>query len=212
MAGFDGEKTLLPFAIQRFSLIRRPRSKRFWAHARRRVLPEFPDKLVGDLWLMDETGELIAECLGLEGRAATADLVLRSREKELSQWFYQLAWIAGAEQQASNPKKAENWLIFMDDAGYGTELAKRLRADGHHVIGVVPGTDFERVGAESYRINPLHSADMERLWQTACDTKSRTIESSILGPQRQAWDAASLEASIAPLCAGSPSCSGDQSR
>ena len=202
VAGFDGEKTWLPFAMKQFSLIRPPQGKRFWAYVRRRGLPEFPDKLVGDMWLMDETGDLIAECLGLEGRAATVDLLLRSQEKDLNSWFYQLEWVASAEQQSTTFEKAENWLIFMDDAGHGGELAERLRAYRHHLIGVVPGAGFERLGEDSYCINPLQPADIVLLLQTVFGTKSEYFRIVYLwGLNAQAKDSAALEASIARTCA-----------
>ena len=202
--GFKGEETLIPFAMERFSLLRPSQTKRFWAHARRRVLPEFPDRLVGDLWLMDETGDLIAECLGLEGRAATAHLILRDREKDLSEWFYQFEWIDGTERRSTivEVEKPENWLIFMDDAGYGTGLVERLRAHGHYVIGVAPGPGFERSGGDGYRINPVQSADMALLLQAVFDGKREYFRVVYLwGLNVQAKDAGSLEASIARTCA-----------
>src|SRR5262249_32695963 len=202
VAGFEGEKTLIPFAMKRFSLIRPSQGKRFWVYACRRVRPEFPDKLVGDLWLMDETGDLIAECHGLEGRAATADLVVHSSEEDLSPRFYRLEWIDGAERQSPTLETAENWLMFMDNAGYGAGLAERLRTRGHHITGVVPGTGFEWVGGDGYRIDPLQPADMGLLLQTVVDTKGEYFRVVYLwGLNAQAQDSASLEASIARTCA-----------
>lgn len=167
----EGDETLVPFAIERFNLIRPAQGQQFWVHIRRRVIAEFPDKLIGDIQLLNEQGELISECIGLEGRTATPDTLLRSLAKDTSQWFYRLDWISpplplekgrgeGSEQLP------QNWLIFMDDAGNGAKIAKHLEAYGHSVTAVYPGTGFERLEAQTYRIDPMQTTDMSLLMKT----------------------------------------------
>jgi acyl transferase domain-containing protein/acyl carrier protein len=158
----EDNQTLVPFAIERFNLLRPAQGQQFWVHIRRRQLEEFPDKLIGDIQLLDEQGELIAKCLGLEGRAATPDTLLRTLAKDPSQWFYRLDWIK-RDRQTASAVATRNWLIFMDDAGLGSIIAKRLEAQGHTVVSVHPGVRFQASDLQNYRIDPLRAEDMSLL-------------------------------------------------
>lgn len=207
LAGLDAEEILLPFAVEQFRLVRPATGTQFWAYSRRRVLPEFPDRLVGDIWLMDEQGELIAECLGLEGRQATAGRILQNLQKDYRQWFYQLEWRASKHQEhvPTAAQAAETWLIFMDKAGYGAELAQRLHAHGCRTIAVIPGSGFDRLGPDRYCIDPLNAADMQVLIETVFDPNrvaSQRVSGLVYlwGLDTQSDDSAALEAVIARSC------------
>ena len=212
IAGLETQETLLPFALDQFNLMRPATGKQFWAYGRRRIQPESSDKLVGDVWLMDEQGELIAECLGLQGRMATAEHILQNlqnlpslqQQQELHQWFYHIEWRKSRRQErpltAAQP--LEQWLIFMDEEGYGAELTQRLQARGQRTIAVMPGGRFERVEPDRYRIDPLSAADIQVLAETvldAADAHTRIVYLWGLGAHSD--DAAALEAAIARSCA-----------
>ena len=212
IAGLETQETLLPFALEQFSLMRPATGRQFWAYSRR-VLPESSDKLVGDVWLMDEQGELIAECLGLQGRMATAEHILQNlqnlpsllqRQQDLHQWFYHIEWRKSRyqEQPITAVQPLEQWLIFMDEQGYGAELTQRLQARGHRTIAVMLGGRFEHVGPDRYRIDPLSAADMQLLAEAVFDTAdahSRIVY--LWGLDAHSDDAAALEAAIARSCA-----------
>ncbi|CAD6881378.1 Polyketide synthase modules and related proteins [Methylomonas albis] len=162
LVALEDDATLVPFAIERFNVLRPAQGQQFWVHIRRRQVAEFPDKLIGDIQLQNEQGELIAECLGLEGRAATPETLLRTLAKDPDQWFYRLDWIKRDRQPASS-LTSRNWLIFMDEAGLGSVVAARLKAQGHTVASVHPGVRFEESDRLNYRIDPLRAEDMSLL-------------------------------------------------
>ncbi len=56
------------------------------------------------------------------------------------------------------------WLIFADRGGVGERLAQRLAADGARVAMVASGDRFERLGAESFVLDPRRSEDYEALF------------------------------------------------
>ncbi|MGZ8171920.1 MULTISPECIES: type I polyketide synthase [Methylobacter] len=200
VVALEDDETLVPFAIERFNLVRPAQGQQFWVHIRRRVLEEFPDKLIGDIQLLDEQGELIAECLGLEGRAATPDTLLRTLAKDPGQLFYRLDWI-NRDRQTALPGPAQNWLIFMDDAGHGSEIAKRLKAQGHSVAAVYPGTCFERLEMQGYRIDPMQAADMLLLLTTVFKQTNYAGIVYLWSLNNHKDDPAALEFTITQSCA-----------
>src|SRR5262249_38864167 len=86
-------KVLIPFGIEKFQYHRPPRGKTLWAHARYREQTGDGDKLIGDIRLTDEGGAIIAEIIGIEGRKADRDVLLRGIQRDLSDWFYEPKWI-----------------------------------------------------------------------------------------------------------------------
>jgi acyl transferase domain-containing protein/acyl carrier protein len=200
--GLDGPKPLVPFAVNRLSVVRAPQGERFWAYARRRTLSRTPDRLVGDMWLVDEAGELIAECLGLEGRATTAELLLRGGTKDLNSWFYQPQWIDAPSPRLTGTETTDDWLVFTDAGEYGTALVRRLRAEGCRAVTVVSASRFEQVAEDDYAIDPLQSGDMSVLLQSGFPARNRPFRVAYLwGLDAHAADAPSLEAGIAGACA-----------
>ncbi|MFC2146279.1 acyltransferase domain-containing protein [Acidobacteriota bacterium] len=55
--------------------------------------------------------------------------------------------------------KAEAVLVFHRPRGIGSLLADRLREDGHTVISVTPGREFEKKEKNAYTVNPGHKDD-----------------------------------------------------
>lgn len=86
------------------------------------------------------------------------DMLIRIENPE--NWGYRPIWkprLADCEMDvASDLSDAtkETWLVFKDDTGLAEQVSKRLRASGHTVIDVMSGDGFDRVGEESYVMNP----------------------------------------------------------
>jgi acyl transferase domain-containing protein/acyl carrier protein len=85
-------------------------------------------------------------------------------------WFSAPVWkqsprVGRFALDAATDEKLQ-WLIFVDDYGLGTQLARELEARGHEVVTVVPGEEFEILGPQSYAINALRRENYLRLFET----------------------------------------------
>ncbi|MEY8829329.1 beta-ketoacyl synthase N-terminal-like domain-containing protein [Sedimentitalea sp. XS_ASV28] len=92
-------------------------------------------------------------------RADTAqDMLVRIENPE--DWGYRPVWkprlaecdvdVAGNLAEAAK----ETWLVFRDDTGLADRVTERLRASGQTVIDVTSGDGFDRLGEQSYVMNP----------------------------------------------------------
>ncbi|MFM8331555.1 MAG: acyltransferase domain-containing protein, partial [Candidatus Methylumidiphilus sp.] len=150
----------VPYALERFRLLRPAPGRRFWAHARLRT---DGDALVGDILLVDDEGRPVAECLGLQGRRLATERLAPRPEALLDDGFYRIDWIEQPQRAAPVPAAPGHWLIFMDQGGLGAALAERLAAWGQQTAAVFPGSHFQRQGPGSYRIDPAQAADLPLL-------------------------------------------------
>ncbi|MHC5065580.1 MAG: SDR family NAD(P)-dependent oxidoreductase, partial [Planctomycetota bacterium] len=71
----------------------------------------------------------------------------------VDKWFSQPIW---RNTSIPAPVKAENsrWLIFLDQAGLGSELKRQLLAAGNEVITVREGDAFYRFSSDEYALAP----------------------------------------------------------
>ncbi|WP_166418521.1 type I polyketide synthase [Cochlodiniinecator piscidefendens] len=83
-----------------------------------------------------------------------------SRTDEIADWGYRPHWRPRLAEADVDPETEldmadpQSWLIFMDDAGVGAALAKRLRAAGHPVIEIHAGDAFGQIDETSYVLPP----------------------------------------------------------
>lgn len=90
---------------------------------------------------------------------------VRSLERlpDLAQWFHAPSW-AAADLPAQIPTEPPlRWLLFDDEAGLGEALTQDLRARGHSVLRVRPGTRFERLADDEFALSPLVREDYAAL-------------------------------------------------
>ena len=80
----------------------------------------------------------------------------------LEEWFYIPSW-KRAVPGVAHLDVTQNWLLFVDAAGFGEQLLSRLQAAGQMVVTVSAGTDFARIAEDRYTINPQARADYDRL-------------------------------------------------
>ena len=170
----DSEETFVPFSLEQVRFYKRPTGKPLWAHAVLR-----PDrKNVGDIQLCEGDGEKIAEFVGLEGKTARREVVLRGLQKDFSHWLYDIRWhareLAPAPSAAREwAEKTGRWLIFADSQGLGSELARRLEEDGKSCALVFAAADYAQEEDACFRANPARPDDFQRLWQ-ACLAENRS--------------------------------------
>lgn len=195
MVGIEGDKPLVPFAMDRFTLFRPPGDGPLLAHARRRPAE---GRMIGDLWLWDQAGNLVAECLGLEGRQTTMEALMRRPAADPAQsWFHQLQWLPSELPVAADPDQAP-WLIFADAAGEGDALARHLAAGGRRTVRVTPGMAFSAMAADQYQIDPQRADDMALLLETALAQRGQPFHVAYLwGLDARSDGAASLADTIA---------------
>jgi myxalamid-type polyketide synthase MxaB len=121
----------LPMGLEKIR-VQKPANGRIWCCARpRREQLDGNGTCLGDIWLYDEQGNLLAEVEGLLARKLSRDLLMRSRS-DIRQWLYTLEWrpqdLANSAQALS--LQGEHWLILADGAGLGQQLSDLLVKQG----------------------------------------------------------------------------------
>lgn len=132
----------LPVGIERL-VCRRPPPARVMAHARlREPLSMAGPRVVADIRMFDETGEVIATVEGLQAVPVDRETLVLA----LAAWkdmFYGVNWVPAPRNEgaaASPPRPgAGDWLILADRGGLGATLARRLEAEGEAVTLLGPG-------------------------------------------------------------------------
>jgi len=181
----DDDETYIPFRIKQFRFYRRAESSELWAYARVQENSE-ESRLSGDIQLFDENGQIIAEIIGLEGRKAGREAVLRGLRKNFSDWLYEVRWVeAGSREQGAGDREQGKWLIFSDRCGIGERLAERLEEQGEECLLVFSDT-IDTKDAHSYtRLfaeNPgnfrgiVYLADVEDIHLTRDDSQSSIVD------------------------------------
>jgi acyl transferase domain-containing protein/acyl carrier protein len=92
-----------------------------------------------------------------ETHAATAPSEPR-KVQDLDAWFYRPTWTPAADPSASDAR-TYTWLVFVDQAGLGEEVADRLRRAGHQVVCVRQSDAYYQLGPTEYRLSPEHGKD-----------------------------------------------------
>lgn len=81
-------------------------------------------------------------------------------------WFYLPGWQQAAPHPPILPDEAGNWLLFLDEAGLGQQIAAWLRQQRQQVITVRAGQQWEQTAADAYVIRPSHADDYHALLQS----------------------------------------------
>jgi len=178
-AAGSGAGSFLPLGVEEVRFYGRA-EEMMWSHARARVNVErAPGKLVGDVRLLGQGGELLVEALGLCVQYLDGDSQ-RDVRLNMKDWLYKIQWEAKALSQdsSSSPYGGEalpigTWLIFADAEGVGVSLAECLTKEGNRSILVFPGTTYERLGEDRFQIRPAQPEDLQRLLaEAASDAQS----------------------------------------
>ncbi|WP_129674288.1 type I polyketide synthase [Candidatus Chloroploca sp. Khr17] len=128
----------------------------------------------GEVYLLDEQGQVAMGVTGVHFAAPSDALKERAAQARAADWLYELTWRPLAP--TSHPRSA-HLLIFANGTGPGEELARLVQEQGSHAVLVYPGDAFAQLDAGSYRVDPADSEGMRRLFTEA------------LPPQSERWDA-----------------------
>jgi acyl transferase domain-containing protein/NADPH:quinone reductase-like Zn-dependent oxidoreductase/NAD(P)-dependent dehydrogenase (short-subunit alcohol dehydrogenase family)/acyl carrier protein len=170
VASGTGE-TYLPTGVAKVRLFGSPEQE-MWVHA---VLhtdfeSEGLSQATGDIWLLDDAGQVIVELLGVHlTRIGTS--TKRSTVVDTRSWLYETTWtpiddVAGEERIAPQ----STWLLFGDDVGVTTAMVDAIRLRQARPIVVVPGREFARTNS-GYRLRWHDAGDFRRLLAEVADAR-----------------------------------------
>ncbi|HEX9112550.1 MAG TPA: SDR family NAD(P)-dependent oxidoreductase, partial [Terriglobales bacterium] len=91
-----------------------------------------------------------------------SEAALSAEAPQSEQWFHRRVWKKSPAEKATPPNH-ECWLLFLDETGLGSEIAKQLKTAGHEVVQVVVGDKYKRTRAGSYVIRPGVRDDFDEL-------------------------------------------------
>ena len=142
-----------------------------WSHAllRSGVGERITDALEGDVFLLDDAGQVILEARGLRLQALKANAEPDSAE-DLDDWLYEVQW-----RELDSPSQEEvpayegegSWLVFADEGGFWRGLRELLVERGERCVVVSPGEAYREREADSYELRAASPQDFERLFADA---------------------------------------------
>jgi acyl transferase domain-containing protein len=91
-------------------------------------------------------------------RSAPAGVAGIAGKAELADWFYVPHWKPAAPP-LPGLAEPQRWLLFLDAAGIGEEVARRLRLAGHAVTTIQAQEGFGRLAGHAYGLDPHRLAD-----------------------------------------------------
>ncbi len=117
--------------------------------------------LVGDVFLLNEAGAVIAAALGLRLEHLKPDSALN-----LDRLFYAIKWLPSTHADVSTPAVAgtRQWLIFADTAGIAAALDSELSQHGAVCVQIIAGEAYQRLAPDRFRLNPERPADFVQLF------------------------------------------------
>jgi acyl transferase domain-containing protein/acyl carrier protein len=158
------ENTFIPFSIEKIHFYQRPSSHQLYAYAS--LQPDAYGKLIGDIQLFENENKIIAEFIGMEGRKASPEALLRTLKTDFNHWLYDIAWLPKVRDSQPVPQqKPGNWLIFADKKGIGVKLSELLEAQGERCVLVSVGSSYAKADEAHYHLNPAEPRDFQRILQ-----------------------------------------------
>ncbi len=164
-----------------------------WCHAQLRDGSE-PNTVEGDVFLLDRSGTVLTAVRGLR-LTRIRDAEPRTTPTETPVDLYVPQWEPARPAAPGRSVAAGHWLILGDGGATADTARKLLEQRSATCVLVQPGTDFERLGPDLYRVNPTEPQHFQRLlgnlqaplqgvvhlWSLATSTHS--LESArVLGP------------------------------
>ena len=161
--------TYVPMSLKQFTIMGQPNHS-LVSHARlhQNNGPDL-ETFVGDVSVYNDTGEIVAELSELHLKRVRAETLRHASQDSRKDWLYEVQWQLTPDAAADTSKmvsKSEHprlWLIFLDDAGIGDNLAEFLNERGEDVVLVQSGTSWKILDSGRYQINPEAPEDYSKL-------------------------------------------------
>jgi myxalamid-type polyketide synthase MxaB len=168
LAEADQQAVYIPVGVERLQVYRRP-SSHLWTEMKICQVEGWQQKTVtAAVQLFDESGNVVAQLEGLTLRSITRQALQQVLQQEdLSHWLYEITWQAQERGATKHPPvpagQPGHWLLFVDSGDIGRTLATSLRNQGDRCVLVSPGSEYAKLAADHYQINPANSVDFQRL-------------------------------------------------
>lgn len=180
--------TYLPMLVERWQIYQRPTAE-LWSYARRRPHPPAmsdtetdvpPAMVVGDVYLFDAAGQLVASMVGTTVKQAdtAAPAFAAAAHPPTPEWLYQVGWERTAPLLPETPQLFKQWLLFSDRTGAGTRLAEQLTRLGQEVITVQKAAAYTASADRHFTLDPqqpTHFAQLLHALQPTDETPSSPI-------------------------------------
>jgi acyl transferase domain-containing protein/acyl carrier protein len=170
--------TYLPVGMESLRVYDRPRNG-IWCRALVQPVAKTElDRLAGDVFLFDESGQIMLEARGLRVQQVDRD-VRRHAAQNIKDWLYITRWELIADQQQAYTMdplpvtQQGSWIIFTDSQGAGQRLKSLLQARGENCVMVSPGETYDTSGPNQYRLNPARPEDFRRLVESVYGGEQR---------------------------------------
>ncbi|HYO70633.1 MAG TPA: SDR family NAD(P)-dependent oxidoreductase, partial [Archangium sp.] len=144
----------------------RPLEREVWAHGRlRKREGSGKESRIGDVVMMNEAGEVLAEVKGLRVQRLEGG----GRTKPVGEeWLYALDWKRHEGTLSEQGPEGEGaWLVLSDARGTGDALAELLEARGQRCVTVVASDGYEKLEAGRFRVNATAAEDYRRVLKEA---------------------------------------------
>jgi 8-amino-7-oxononanoate synthase len=169
-ADLDRHETFLPVGLARLQVFSRAAHDAVWCHVQLRAFDAA--QICADLDLFDAAGVKVAALEGFTLRSVKRRMLQRLLEQavDFKQWLYEIIWqpsprAALPAKETLEGRSPKTWLIFADAQGVGAQLSRQLQAQGESCLLAFADTRFERVDAQTYRVNPANPEDFRLLFQ-----------------------------------------------
>ncbi|MFN6462917.1 MAG: SDR family NAD(P)-dependent oxidoreductase [Nostoc sp. DedVER02] len=138
-------------------------SQPLWCYAR--LQTSNPEVIVGDVQLLDESGQAIAQFSELCLKRSPQQALLK--QPNLQDWLYQITWQLQERTitQSSLVAQQQYWILLIDEDGVGAELVKLLQAEGKSCVAVIPGSTYQSLKEGKIYINPAEPQHFDQLLQ-----------------------------------------------
>ncbi|NES05390.1 MAG: acyltransferase domain-containing protein, partial [Okeania sp. SIO2F4] len=164
----DDNETFVPFSIQKFTFYQRPENNLLWCYTRELKDGAAEAKLLkAEIQLFDRAGKLVAQVDGFQGMKANPKTLLMTLESDLSDWFYEINWEAQALTKTANENGSGKWLVF----AHKNELVESIGKYLPNYIWVSTGSEYKKLDAQHYQINPTVAEEFPKLLQDNSDIK-----------------------------------------
>ncbi len=162
----EGADPYLPVGLARLHLNDLPDTG-LWAHALLKTdASADADYLEGDVFLLDESGQVLLEAQGLRLQRLERDARSGNQQEDLDDWLYEVRWEPKEQTEASvpsSPDQRSSWLVLADASGVGQALQGLLEERGEACIAVFAGDEYREEGQGRYRLDPANPEHFRRL-------------------------------------------------
>ncbi|WP_246844566.1 SDR family NAD(P)-dependent oxidoreductase, partial [Hydrocoleum sp. CS-953] len=113
------------------------------------------EEFLGDTYLLNGNGKVLAEYNGIDFRQLSRKLLLRTFGLDFSQWYYQIEWQPAA-LTPSETQEPGTYLLFCPTGEsnskskpWSDSLNSQLLEQGHQCIVVYPGDSYKNLSSEA---------------------------------------------------------------